>query len=189
MTKPLRLALRLSSRSRRCAALGLTLAIAACGGGNEPEPAEPEAQDVEATTTEAPPAPTAGTTGSGPSPSTIMIKLKEQNGSGQTGTATLHEREDVTFDVVIEMSPPAKFPGDSQNAHIHNVTCAEYAGMTGFNERLATVVDWLSNLAKGRSRTTVEQPLVERATGTFSINVHEQASPYTVVACGDIPER
>lgn len=187
MTKPLRLALRLSSRSRRFAALGLTLAIAACGGGNEPEPAEPEAQDVEATTTEAPPAPTAGTTGSGPSSSTI--ELKEQNGSGQTGTATLHEREEGTFDVVIEMSPPAKFPGDSQNAHIHNVTCAEYAGMTGFNERLATIVDGLSNLAKGRSSTTVEQPLAERATGMFSINVHEQNSPYTVVACGDIPKR
>jgi hypothetical protein len=91
--------------------------------------------------------------------------------------------------VLIEMSPPARFPGDSQNAHIHDVSCAEYAAMTRFDERLETVVDWLSNLAKGRSTTSVEQPLSERATGTFSINVHEQNAPYTVVACGDIPRR
>jgi hypothetical protein len=187
MTRSLRPALRLHSRSRRFAALGLTLAIAACGGGNASEPAEPQAG--EATTTEAPPASTASTTRSTPGAHTIKIKLKEQNASGQTGTATLREREDGTFNVLIEMSPPSKFPGDSQNAHTHNVTCAEYAGMTGFNERLATVVDWLSSLAKGRSSTTVEQPLAERATGTFSINVHEQNSPYTVVACGDIPKR
>ena len=187
MTRWLRPALRLSSRSRRFAALGLTLAISACGGGNEPEPAEPQAR--EATTTEAPPASTASTTTSAPRARPITIKLNEQNASGQTGTAMLREREDGTFNVLIEMSPPSKFPGDSQNAHTHNVTCAEYAGMTGFNERLATVVDWLSSLAKGRSSTTVEQPLAERATGTFSINVHEQNSPYTVVACGDIPKR
>ena len=189
MTRSRRLTLRLSSHPRRLAALGLTLALAACGGGNEPEPVEPEARDVETTTTETPPASTAGTTRSASSATPITIKLKEQNASGQTGTATLREREDGTFEVVIEMSPPSKFPGDSQNAHTHNVTCAEYAGMTGFNERLATIVDWLSNLARGRSSTTVEQPLAERTTGTFSINVHEQASPYTVVACGDIPGR
>lgn len=189
MTRSLRTALRLPSRSRHFAALGLTLAIAACGGGNEPEPAEPEARDVETTATDTPPASTAGTTRSASSARPITIKLKEQNASGQTGTATLREREDGTFEVVIEMSPPSKFPGDSQNAHTHNVTCAEYAAMAGFNERLATVVDWLSNLAEGKSSTTVQQPLAERATGTFSINVHEQASPYTVVACGDIPGR
>jgi hypothetical protein len=187
MTRSLRMALRLPSRSRRFAALGLTLAIAACGGGNEPQPAEPQAR--EATTTEAPPASTASTTTPAPRARTITIKLKEQNASGQTGTATLRERDDGTFNVLIEMSPPSKFPGDNQNAHTHNVTCAEYEGMKDFNERLATVVDWLSSLAKGRSNTTVEQPLAERATGTFSINVHEQSSPYTVVACGDIPKR
>jgi hypothetical protein len=187
MTRSLRPALRLPSRSRRFAALGLTLATAACGGGNAPEPAESQAR--KATKTEAPPASTASTTTSAPRAHTIKIKLKEQNASAQTGTATLREREDGTFNVLIEMSPPSKFPGDSQNAHTHNVTCAEYAGMTDFNERLATVVDWLSSLAKGRSSTAVEQPLAERATGTFSINVHEQNSPYTVVACGDIPER
>jgi hypothetical protein len=147
-------------------------AIAACGGSSEPEE------------------PSAGSEGPPPTPAKeVTFPLEEQNASGQTGTATLRERQDGTFDVVIEMSPPAKFPGDRQNAHAHDVTCAEYAGMTSFNERFATVVDWMSNLADGRSSTTVARPLAERTTGTFSINVHEQNSPYTVVACGDIPKR
>jgi hypothetical protein len=188
MTKPLRPAPRLAG-ARRFAALGLTLAAAACGGTSEPEGAEPAARDGEQTTTEAPPAPTTGTTSSSVHPSTITVELTEQNGSGQNGTATLRERQDGTFDVLIEMSPPSKFPGAAQNAHIHNASCTEYAAMTDFNKRLATVVDWLSSLAKGGSSTKVAVPLTERATGTYAINVHEQNAPYTVVACGDIPGR
>lgn len=148
------------------------LANAACGGSSESEKPPAASQAPPATSTKE-----------------VTFALEEQNASGQTGTATMRRRQDGSFEVLIEMSPPAKFPGDSQNAHTHNVTCAEYAGMTGFNERLATAVDWLSNLAEARSSTTVAQPLAERTTGTFSINVHEQDSPYTVVACGDIPKR
>ncbi len=188
MTKPLRPALRFAG-ARRFAALGLTLAAAACGGTSEPERAAPAARDGEQMTTEAPPAPTTGTTSSSVHPSTITVELTEQNGSGQNGTASLRERQDGTFVVLIEMSPPSKFPGAAQNAHIHNASCAEYAAMTDFNEQLATVVDSLASLANGRSRTTVEQPLAKRATGRFSINVHEQEAPYTVVGCGDIPRR
>jgi hypothetical protein len=160
----------------RFAAVGLTLAIAACGGGDDPEPARPETQEPKAAATTGA---TSGTT----------IELEEQNASGQTGTATLRRRKGGRFDVAIAMSPPSRFPGESQNAHIHDVTCAEYAAMTDFNEQLATVVDSLASLANGRSRTTVEQPLAKRATGRFSINVHEQEAPYTVVGCGDIPRR
>ena len=162
----------------RFAAVGLTLAVAACGGDDDPEPARPDTQEAKATPT-ATAAGTAGTT----------IELKEQNASGQTGTATLRRRKGGGFDVAIAMSPPSRFPGESQNAHIHDVTCDEYARMTDFNEQLATVVDGLSSLANGRSSTTVEQPLAKRATGKFSINVHEQEAPYTVVGCGDIPKR
>ncbi len=160
----------------RFAAVGLALAIAACGGEDDPEPAQPETQAATATATAGA---TAGTT----------IELKEQNASGQTGTATLRRRTGDSFEVAIEMTPPARFPGASQNAHIHDVTCAEYAAMDDFNKQLATVVDWLSSLSKGRSSTTVEQPLAERTTGKFAINVHEQEAPYTVVGCGDIPKR
>lgn len=116
------------------------------------------------------------------------IALKQQNRSGQSGTATLIERPDGTFAVKIRMSKPVRFPGASQNAHIHNVTCGKYARMKSFNARLATVVDWLTNLARGRSTTHVAVPLAKRTTGRFAINVHEQNSPYTVVACGDIPQ-
>jgi hypothetical protein len=119
----------------------------------------------------------------------ITIALKQQNRSGQSGTATLIKRKDGTFTVLIRMSRPAKFPGPSQNAHIHNVTCAKYARMKSFNARLATVVDGLPNLRRGRSTAHVSVSLAKRTTGRFAINVHEQNAPYTVVACGDIPRR
>jgi hypothetical protein len=173
---------RRAPRAPRLAVLALTLALAACGGEAATEQAEPEPAtetSTEAATDTAPPA----AAPAGP----IRIELEEQNASGQAGTATLRPRGNGAFEVAIEMSPPAKFPGGAQNAHIHNVTCAEYAAMTDFNERLATVVDWLSNLSKGSSTTKVEVPLAERATGAYAINVHEQDAPYTVVACGDIP--
>jgi hypothetical protein len=115
------------------------------------------------------------------------ITLREKNRSGQSGTATLIERADGTFTVKIRMSKPVRFPGPSQNAHIHNVTCAKYARMKSFNAQLATVVDWLRNLSRGRSTTHVSVPLAKRTTGRFAINVHAQNPPYTVVACGNIP--
>jgi hypothetical protein len=166
------------------AALAL-VAGTACGGESGPEGA------ATAPTGSSPTSATEPTTSTTQSASgdKITISLEEQNASGQTGTATLREGNDGSFEALIETSPPARFPGDSQNVHIHDVTCAEYAAMTGFNERLGTIVDWLPNLSKGRSQTTYERPLAERTTGTFSINVHEQNPPYTVVACGDIPKR
>jgi hypothetical protein len=157
----------------------------ACGGESNAEEAGTALTENGTTSGAEPQTTTSTATGAGE----VTIDLAEQNDSGQTGSATLRASGDESFDVLIEMSPPAKFPGNSQNAHIHEVSCAEYAAMKGFTERLETVVDWLSNLAKGRSTTTVQQPLSERADGTFSINVHEQNTPYTVVACGDIPKR
>jgi hypothetical protein len=115
------------------------------------------------------------------------IALRQQNRSGQSGTATLIEQADGTFTAKIRMSKPVRFPGPRQNAHIHNVTCAKYARMKSFNAQLATVVDWLSNLSRGRSTTHVSVPLAKRTTGRYAINIHEQNPPYTVVACGNIP--
>ena len=118
----------------------------------------------------------------------LEIELKTQNDSGQTGTATL-TADGEGFRVVVEVTAPTKFPGPVQHAHIHNVTCRDYAKITGFDRQLATVVDELSDLTDGRSTTTVSTPLSERTTGTYSINVHEQNDPYTAVACGDVPKR
>ncbi len=169
-----------SIRFGACGLAALLLCVAACGGssGNE-QSGEKQ-----------------GATGSSPPPATktkesdgaMTVALEEENGSGQAGTAVLREKTDEAFEILIEMSPPTKFPGEAQNAHIHNVTCAEYARLKGFNEQLETVVDGLASLSDGRSRGEVGVPLAERTTGTFAINVHEQNAPYTVVACGDIPK-
>jgi hypothetical protein len=162
------------------ATLVLSLGAAACGGESKSEPAEPEAQDAPGAS-----APTNTTETDG----AITIALEEENASGQAGTAVLRETKKGKFEVLIKMSPPAKFAGEAQNAHIHDVTCAGYERMKSFAKRLGTVVDWLPNLSDGRARGTVDAPLAERTTGTFAINVHEQNAPYTVVACGDIPRQ
>ena len=77
--------------------------------------------------------------------------------------------------------------GESNPAHIHNVTCAQYRSMSGFGTRLATVDDGLSALDHGRSETVVAVELPARTNGRYSINVHKPAHPYDVIACGDIP--
>jgi hypothetical protein len=163
------------------ATLVLSLGAAACGGESNSDRAEP-AQDASGSA-----APTA--TNTTETDGAITIALDEETASGQGGTAVLRETKKGKFEVLIKMSPPAKFAGEAQNAHIHDVTCAGYAGMKSFNERLGTVVDWLPNLSDGRARGTVDAPLAQRTTGTFAINVHEQNAPYTVVACGDIPRQ
>jgi hypothetical protein len=77
--------------------------------------------------------------------------------------------------------------GESNPAHIHNVTCAQYRAMSSFSARLATVEDGLNALDHGRSETVVAVELPARANGRYSINVHKPAHPYDVIACGDIP--
>jgi hypothetical protein len=120
----------------------------------------------------------------------FRIALAEQNKSDQTGTATLIPGgQGDEFEVALEVTAPKKFPGPQQHAHIHDVTCAEYAGIKSFNEQLGTVASGLDDLLRGRSRSTVAAPLSDYATGQFSINVHEQDAPYTAVVCGDIPKR
>ena len=74
-------------------------------------------------------------------------------------------------------------------AHIHNVTCAQYARMKSFSARYATMTDSLKFLARGHSTTDVPVPLATRTSGGFSINVHAPTGQYPVIACGDIPKR
>ena len=59
--------------------------------------------------------------------------------------------------------------------------------MKDFDEQFATVDVTLSDVAKGTSKTSVDAPLSDYRTGSFSINVHSYAGGFPVVACGDIP--
>jgi hypothetical protein len=71
---------------------------------------------------------------------------------------------------------------------VHEVSCAEYRSMKDFDEQLATVTQRLGDLRDGGSGTEVHKPLSDYARAGFSINVHDFAFPYPVVACGDFPE-
>ena len=78
--------------------------------------------------------------------------------------------------------------GESNSAHIHDVTCEQYRRMNSFSDQLATVENTLEPLHAGQSDSTLSGvPMSARTTGTYSVNVHEPAQPYKVVACGDIP--
>lgn len=163
-------------RLRRLLPVALVLAAAACGGANEGGGGKSSDAGGGAA------AETAGTS------APMTVSLATENASGQTGTATLQPGGD-TFEVHLEVAPPKKFKGEYQHAHVHDVTCAEYRKIQGFDAQLGTVVDELNDLEDGESTSTVYAPLAKRATGAYSINVHEQNDPYTVVACGDIPRR
>src|SRR3712207_2808569 len=79
--------------------------------------------------------------------------------------------------------------GERNHAHVHDVTCAEYRDMSSYSEHFGTVVDTLRDLNGGESDTVLRGVSVaDRTTGRFSINVHKQAHPYDVIACGDIPQ-
>ncbi len=153
-----------------------SLSLTACGGRDE------------GTASGGPPAGTSPeNTTAAAAAEPVTIELKEENASGQTGTATLKPAGE-RLDVELEVTPPKKFKGAFQHAHVHDVTCAEYRKLKDFNAQLGTVVDGLSDLSRGKSTSTVAASLADRATGSFSINVHEEDTPYTVVACGDIPK-
>jgi FtsP/CotA-like multicopper oxidase with cupredoxin domain len=126
----------------------------------------------------------------------VAFPLREENQSGASGEATLQPSEggasgpgrasgDGTR-VAIRLSTDT---GASHPAHIHNVTCAAYRGMSSFGARLETVQDSLNAVARRVSTTVVSVELGARTNGHYSVNVHEPAYPYDVIACGDIPRR
>jgi hypothetical protein len=112
------------------------------------------------------------------------VALEEANDSGEAGTATLTPTDDRSFTVEIRMKPDSD---TAQLAHIHDVTCEEYAELTDFNAQLGSVSHSLNNVKNQRSQTEVPFPLERQTTGKNSINVHNSGG--AVVACGDIPER
>jgi hypothetical protein len=148
----------------------LLLSLAACGG--EADGGETVAEETTTQETAEP----------------VTIDLAEEHGSGQSGTATLTPVEGggiPTFEAVVNLTPPldASLP-----AHIHNVTCAEYATEIKTQEEIeASIESTLTDVRNGESTTTVPGSLEEVTTGEFSINVHDPAKAFETVACGDIP--
>jgi hypothetical protein len=150
----------------------LVVALAACGGSGD-DAVEPATETrVQGTTTATPAEP-------------IVVKLEEVNDSGQSGTATLVPGKVgtiETFEVRLEIEPTLDLP---QMAHVHRVTCAEYAKVKGLNAQIGTVHSPLTDIRDGKSESRNVPGSI--ATGEFSINVHEPAHPFPAVACGDIP--
>jgi hypothetical protein len=143
-------------------AAGLCL-LAGCGGGAD-NPAPERTPATQASADE-----------------NVVIRLKRENGSATSGTATLNGG-DRGYSVTIAVRPKRDHP-----AHIHDVTCDEYRATKGFDAKLDTVAESLSDLSKGRSETSVDAPLSLVRTGAFSINVHSYTGGYPVVACANIP--
>jgi hypothetical protein len=142
----------------------LALAMAGCGGDDEQAAATAAGADV----------------------APITVQLQAENDSGRSGDVRLEPDGDDAMLVVVTISDG---PTKTNPAHIHNVTCESYRAMDDFSDQLGTVEDTLKTLRDGASETKVSVPLAERATGGYSINVHEPAEPFPVVACADIPKR
>jgi hypothetical protein len=143
------------------------LALSGCGGD---ETTQPAGQDA-----------------SRPSSSAITFPLREENGSGQTGEAVARPEGDGGMRMLLKLRNGS---GQSNPAHIHDVTCGQYRRMNSFNDQLATVENTLETLHEGQSDSTLSGvSMSARTTGGYSVNVHEPAHPYKVVACGDIPRR
>ena len=140
--------------------------LAACGGDDE---------EGASGRSSAPRAPETGPGGA------ITLPLVEENNSGASGTATLTGGGD-SASVTIEL----RSDDGQYQAHIHDVSCQRYRRMNDFSAQLATLTEGLSNVTGGRSESDLNEPLPTYTRSEFSINVHKFASPYPVVACGDL---
>lgn len=142
------------------------LLLAACGGDDD---------GGTATRSSAPPAPETGPGGA------IIVRLMEENNSGASGTATLAGGGDGA-------SVTIKLHADNglYRAHIHDVSCDRYRRMNDFNAQLATLTEGLNDVAGGSSESDLSEPQSRYTRAEFSINVHKDAAPYPVVACGDL---
>jgi hypothetical protein len=169
---------------QRWLALALVAVVFAVGCGGDDEAGTPAAEDTSATETTA----TEETTATGhEAGEPIEVTLDAVDDSGVSGTATLAEGEgdrEPTFTVDVTVEPAGQ---SARPAHIHDVTCAEYAEITDTDEQAKTVVDTLTNVGGEPSTTSVSGELAERTTGEYSINVHASAIPFPAIACGDIP--
>ena len=99
-----------------------------------------------------------------------MIALSEMNDSGQTGIAILTARGDKTEVVLLATA------GISQANHIHTGSC----------KNLGSVAYPLTDMANGRSVTTVDVTLASLRTGGFAINLHNATNASIYTSCGDL---
>ena len=126
----------------------------------------------------------------------LKVPLKTVNGSGQSGVAILTEigsGSAARVRVVLKITKGK--PGPGEPAHIHNVTCAQYARIAPhprnptpkqFAAQGATISDVLNGLDGGKSVSTAYEPLAKLTTGHYSINVHQASLTNMAVACGTI---
>jgi hypothetical protein len=140
--------------------------LAACGGDDD---------GAVSRTTTTRPAPETGPNGE------LIVPLVEESNSGASGTATL-SKKGATASVTIKLEGR----GRQYRAHIHDVSCQQYRRMNDFSAQLATLTEGLSNVRGGRSKSDLIEPLSRYTRTNFSINVHKDAEPYPVVACGDL---
>ena len=129
----------------------------------------------------------------------LKVPLKAVNGSGLSGVATLTQigsGNTTRIGVVVKITRGK--PDLAAPAHVHKVTCAQYARIAPdprrptpkqYDAQAATVADTLNSIFGRKSVSTVYAPLAERTTGRYSINVHQASDPNMVVACGNIPKR
>jgi hypothetical protein len=124
----------------------------------------------------------------------VTIDLRETNESGQSGMATLTDQGESSSGislgtrVVLEISPPVRFPGDVQPAAIHSAPCEELRKRRGSDELSVTEVQPLIEVRDGRSETTAAKSLQELGSGGFAVAVHEPNPPFRTVVCGDIAQ-
>lgn len=105
----------------------------------------------------------------------LTIQLKTQNNSGQSGTATLTDLGNNQTKVVVDL---ANSPAGPQPLHIHEGTCANLTAQPKYP---------LTNLANGKSETTVAVSLSALLAAPFAINAHKSTTEAAVyVACGEI---
>jgi hypothetical protein len=149
-------------------AAGLML-LAACGGEDE---------EGASGRPSVPPAAETGPRGA------ITVPLREENNSGASGTATLSGGGD-SASVTIEL----RSDDGRYHAHVHDVSCQRYRRMNDFSAQLATLTEGLNDVAGGSSESELSDRLSSYTRSKFSINVHKFASPYPVVACGDLSAR
>ena len=106
-------------------------------------------------------------------PQGTILKMEKGRDDDQNGTAVLVSQGAKT-DVYLFVKP---LPGVSQPAHIHDGVCPVPGG----------VKYPLTNVAEGKSKTTVEVALADLLKGGFAINVHKSAAEAAkYVACGNI---
>lgn len=119
----------------------------------------------------------------------VLVELTPENGSRVRGTALLRTTSEGHLEVGLELTVPPALAKDALPAHIHEVSCAEYRKLEGFDAQLASVTDHLPSVRDGVATSTAASTLQTLTRGGFSINVHRPAHPFPSVACGDIPER